>query len=138
MNCPKCKNSSYCKDGFAKGIQRYQCKKCKYRYTVEKKADVKSLEVKRMALEMYLEGLGFRAIGRLLKIGYVTVFYWIKDWGEKARLLKNENPLAVVELDEMHKYVGSKKTTVGYGLLLIDMEKGLSILSVGQEVQKHG
>ena len=32
----------------------------------------------------------------------------------------------MVEVDEMHTYVGSKKTTVGYGLLLIDMEKDSS------------
>ncbi len=30
----------------------------------------------------------------------------------------------------MHSYVGFKKTTVGYGLLLIDMKKSLSILSL--------
>jgi len=37
----------------------------------------------------------------------------------------------------MHSYVGSKKTTVGYGLLLIDMEKSLSILSLATEVPKQ-
>jgi hypothetical protein len=31
----------------------------------------------------------------------------------------------------------SKKTTVGFGLLLIDLEKGMSILSVGTDQQKH-
>jgi hypothetical protein len=30
----------------------------------------------------------------------------------------------------MHTYVGQKKTTDGYGLLLIDMENGLSLLSM--------
>jgi insertion element IS1 protein InsB len=35
-----------------------------------------------MALELYLEGLGFRAIGRVLRMSYVTVYYWIKEWGE--------------------------------------------------------
>ena len=115
MNCPKCKSSTYCKDGIVKGRQRYKCKACNYRYTVEQKSDVKSKETKRMALEMYLEGVGFRAIGRLLKISFVTVYYWIKDWGEQAASLKSDNSIEVVELDEMHTYIGSKK-------LLLDMD----------------
>ena len=44
----------------------------------------------------------------------------------------------IVNLDEMHTYIGSKKTTVGYGLLLIDLENDLSLLSVGTEAQIQG
>jgi transposase-like protein len=78
---------------------------------------------------MYLEGMGFRAIGRVLNINFGTVYYWIKKWGAQVSLPKREEPAAVVELDEMHTYVGQKKTTVGYGLLLIDLENGTSLLS---------
>ncbi len=81
---------------------------------------------------MYPEGLGFRAIGRILKISHVTVYNWVKEWGKKVLLPKKEECVEVVELD----YVG-KKTTAGYGLLLIDLEKGLSLLSVEPEVQKQ-
>jgi hypothetical protein len=38
----------------------------------------------------------------------------------------------------MHTYVGQKKTTAGYGLLLIDMESGISLLSVETVRQKPG
>ncbi|KAA6308994.1 hypothetical protein EZS27_039439, partial [termite gut metagenome] len=37
--------------------------------------------------------------------------------------------VAFMELDEMHTYVGSKKTTAGSGLLLTDLESDLSVLS---------
>ena len=67
MNCPRCGSLNHCKDGKVNTRQRRLCKDCRYRYTVEKKSDVKTIEVRRMALEMYLEGLGFRAIGRILK-----------------------------------------------------------------------
>jgi len=137
MKCPKCGSEEYCKDGIVKGRQRFKCKKCNYRYTVEKKSDVKSTEIRRLAFEMYLEGLGFRAIGRILKISYGTVFQWIKKWGENLELPKRNEAIAVVELDEMHTYVSQKKTTDGYGLLLIDMEKGLSLLSVATAQQKQ-
>jgi len=101
------------------------------------KSDVKSKQVRRLALEMYLEGLGFRSIGRILKISHVTVYYWIKDWGKKVTLPASEDSIEIVELDEMHSYIGNKKTTVGYGLLLIDLVKGSSILSVETDLLKR-
>ena len=108
-----------------------------YRYTVERKSDVKTVDTKRLALDMYLEGLGFRAIGRVLKISYGTVYAWVKEWGSKVSLPRRETPVETVELDEMHTYVGQKKTTAGYGLLLIDLENGISILSVATAQQSQ-
>jgi hypothetical protein len=90
-----------------------------------------------MALAMYLEGLGFRAIGRLLHISYGTVYQWVKKCGKLVELPKRDESIAVVELDEMHTYVGQKKTTNGYGLLLIDIESGLSLLSAATGRQKR-
>jgi transposase len=86
---------------------------------------------------MYLEGLGFRAIGRILKISYGTVYQWLKRWGNNLELPKRNETIEVVELDEMHTYVERKKTTDGYGLLLIDMENGFSLLSVGTGQHKQ-
>ena len=137
MICPRCKNTQNTKDGIVRFKQRYKCKQCNYRYTVEKKSDVKSKEVRRLALQMYLEGLGFRSIGRILKISHVTVYYWIKQWGNDVSLPTKDQPLEIVELDEMHHYIGNKKTTVGYGLLLIDLANDLSILSVETGLQKQ-
>ena len=137
MNCPRCFNINYHKAGLIQGRQRYKCKDCIYYYTVLQKSDVKSTATRRLAFQMYLEGLGFRAIGRILKISYGTVYQWIKKWGCNLELPKRNEVIEVVELDEMHTYVGRKKTTDGYGLLLIDMENGFSLLSVatGQQQQ---
>jgi transposase len=87
---------------------------------------------------MYLEGLGFRAISRILKISYGTVYVWVREWGSKVSLPRKEAPIPIVELDEMHTYISQKKTAVRYGLLLIDLENGTSILSVetGQQQQE--
>ena len=85
-----------------------------------------------------MEGLGFRAIGSILKISYGTVYKWVKKWGSNLELPKRNEAIEVVELDEMHTYVGRKKTTNGYGLLLIDMENGSSLLSVETGQQKQG
>ncbi len=82
---------------------------------------------------MYLEGLGYRSIGRILNFSHVAVYNWIKQYAQAVGDLVPEESgsgLKVVELDELHTYVGSKKTTDGYGLLLIDLQSDLSLLSV--------
>jgi len=106
MNCPKCGSINHCKDGVIKGRQRYQCKYCNYHYTVEAKSNAKSRETKRLAFEMYLEGMGFRQIGRILKISYGTVFQWIKKWGNNQELPRRSEEIEVIELDEMYTYEG--------------------------------
>ena len=63
--CPKCNKGNCRKDGFVRGLQRYKCKECNFRHTVQKRSTEASLSIKRYALHLYLEGLGFRAIGRL-------------------------------------------------------------------------
>ncbi len=73
-----------------------------------------------------VKGLGFRSIDRILKVSHVTVYQWIKIFGKQLDATKSDKPVIVTELDEMHTYIGSKKTTVGYGSLLIDMGENLS------------
>jgi transposase-like protein len=135
-SCPKCKGKNFRKDGIVKSKQRYLCKDCKHRFTVEQIG--KPNTVKRDALILYLEGLGFRSIGRFLNVSHVAVFNWIKSFGEKLEEFRNTEEIEVVELDEMHTYVGSKKTTVGYGLLLIEMGIDSSIVKLVHEEPKQG
>ena len=124
MDCPKCNSSVKIKSGKINGRQRYTCKKCGYNYSVEMKSTAKPKSVKIQALHMYLEGLGFRAIGRILGVSNVSVLRWIRAFGQEVKELNREKQhIEMVEVDELHSYIGSKKTTVGYGLLLIDMEK---------------
>jgi transposase-like protein len=42
--------------------------------------------MKKLALHMYLEGLGFRAIGRLLGVSNVSVLNWIRSFGKEVKL----------------------------------------------------
>ena len=131
MDCPKCKSSHHVKDGIVRGKQRHKCKDCHYHYTVERKSDVKTPEIRRLALELYLEGLGFRSIGRILKISYGTVYAWIKEWSTKVSFPHRETSIEIIELEKMLAYIESKKaTTPHYGLMLIDLEDHISFLSV--------
>jgi len=55
--------------------------------------------MKKNAIDLYLEGMGFRTIGRVLKISYGTVYQWVRKAGESVNMTKVEKPVAVVELD---------------------------------------
>lgn len=75
-----------------------------------------------MALETYLEDLGFRNIDRILKISYGTGYQWVKLWETSVSLSEAEGSVKIVELDELRTYV-RQKITARYGLLLIDLVK---------------
>ncbi len=135
VNCPKCGSNHCVKDGIVKGKQRYQCKTCQYRHTVQHRGI--SSAIRRQALELYLEGLGFRSIGRFLKCSHVAVYNWIKSYGAAVQELRSDSDIEVVEIDELHTYIGLKKTIVGFGLLLIDMESDSSTAYWAPVVQKR-
>ncbi len=124
MNCPQCGSTDCTKDGIVKGKQRHKCKSCGYRHTVRQRGI--DAATKREALQLYLEGLGFRSIGRLLKCSHVVVYNWIRAHGESIEAIRSAAGVEVVEMDEMHTYIGSKKTIAGSGLLLIEMGGGSS------------
>ena len=136
MNCPRCKNSNHKKNGKVDGRQRYKCNDCGYNYTVDVKSTASSPSVKRQALQLYLEGLGFRSIGRFLGVSHVSVQNWIKKFGQELEDLKSENEISIVELDEMHTYIGNKKNIAGSGLLLIELGKSSSTALLVAEERK--
>ncbi len=136
MNCPKCNSSSHKKNGIVGGCQRYKCSDCGYNYTVELKSTAFSAFVKRQALQLYLEGLGFRSIGRVLGVSHVSVQRWIKKFGQELENLKSENEISIVEMDEMHTYIGNKKNIAGSGLLLIELGKSSSTALLAAEERK--
>lgn len=124
--CPKCHGEGCVKDGIVNGRQRHRCKGCGYRHTVAERGA--GAAVRRQALQLYLEGMGFRAIGRFLEVSHVAVYYWVKAFGKAVESVRNtDGEVKVVEMDELHSYVGHKKTTAGYGRLLIDMGDGSSV-----------
>jgi transposase len=138
MNCPKCKSSNHKKNGKVDERQRYKCHDCGYNYTVEIKSTASSASVKRQALQLYLEGLGFRSIGRFLGVSHVSVNNWIEKFGQELEDLKSENEIKIVEMDEMHTYIDNKKNIAGSGLLLIELGKGSSTVLLVTEARKLG
>ena len=95
MDCPRCGSVEYVKAGIVFGRQRYRCKFCHYHYTVVNRSGEKPPETRQLALDMYLEGLGFRAIGRLLQVSHTAVFGWVKQAGENVELPVAATPVEV-------------------------------------------
>lgn len=83
MTCKRCGGSDSHKNGMMNGKQRYRCKICGFNYTTGFRG--KPLEVRQQALKLYLEGLGFRAIGRILGVSNVTVLNWVRAYGLRSR-----------------------------------------------------
>lgn len=137
MNCPKCGSDNKVKNGIVRNLQRYKCKECSNNYTVVKKSTAVDSSKRRLGLMMYLEGLGFNSIGRILGVSHVAVIKWIKRYGSELNAIKNEAPARIIEADEMHSYIGSKKTIVGCGLQLIEMPENTLVSLLGTEEAKR-
>lgn len=78
--CPKCgATEQQIKSGHNKsGTQRFKCKECGARYTLEPKRMRHSNETKELAMQLYEEGMSGREIGRLYEMDKENVFEWIK------------------------------------------------------------
>ena len=101
------------KDGFTgAGSQRFRCQVCHRRYTPARKSRGYPPELRTKALQMVVDGLNFRRIGRLLNIDHQTVSNWVNAAADRVP----DTPPApatseTVELDELYTFVGEKKTT---------------------------
>jgi hypothetical protein len=94
--------------------------------------------MKKQALYLYLEGLSFRSIGRFLGVSNVSVLNWIRSFGKESQEFNTQSQeIEMIEVDEKYSYIGSKKTTVGYGLLLTDMGKDSAISLLATEAKKR-
>src|ERR1035441_10367232 len=108
--CPKCHEHHIVRSGRVRGHQRYQCQDCHFHYTTGHRG--KSPAYQRMALHLYLEGEGFRSIGRLLGVSNVTVMNWMYQLAEKLDPIRKPagGNLEIVEIDEMFSFIQQKKT----------------------------
>lgn len=75
-----------------------------------------SEEVKQHCLNLYVNGLGFRAIERVTDVHHTTVIHWVKQLGTQLDDAPEAPEIPQVgELDELETFVGSKNTKFGCG-----------------------
>jgi len=121
MKCRYCGSVKNVKNGRHHGKQRYKCKECGYQFTIEQPKG-KDAEIKCLAIILYVNGLSYRAISKIVNVSHVAVYEWVKAFG----LLTYEKPKpsgpVAVELDEMWHYINLKKTNYGYGKHIVALQ----------------
>ncbi len=113
-SCPKCQHARYqVKDGCTSAAsQRIRCRVCGYRYTPAAKPLGYAEDVRRQALKMYVDGLNFRRIGRLLGVHHQTVINWVTAAAQRVpEVPPVPSQVETVEMDELYTFVKTKKTT---------------------------
>lgn len=112
MKCPKCarENKQHKIGKNASGSQRYRCYLCGYKYTPEKKPHAYDEAFRQKAVQMYVDGINLRRIGRILGVNHQSVANWVKAHSEKLPVAPVPDQVEHAELDELFTFIGDKKT----------------------------
>jgi len=89
------------KNGIVRNIQRYKCKECGNNFSIDYSQIVERGRIRRFGLAIYLEGLGFHSIARLLNVSRVSVMNYVKIYGSELSKIRNPKlvQVMVMELD---------------------------------------
>lgn len=75
MHCPKYWDTAALKNGIVRGKQRYRCHSCGCNYTQSSHYRLPD-DMRKRCIELYLEGVGFRGISRLMGVSPATMMRW--------------------------------------------------------------
>jgi transposase len=122
LRCKRCGSEERIKNGFMRGKQRYRCKACGLNFTDTPPRGM-PLQVKVMAVLLYISGLSMNRTAKLLGVSTPSVMTWIERFAkEHAQKPAPEGRALVVELDEMWHYLKKRPTSSGYGRLGIVLQ----------------
>ena len=116
--CPKCQGNHIIKSGVINSKQRYLCKKCNYFFTVNKIGKKIDDYYVTKALQLYLEGLSFREIERIIGVSHVTVANWVKSYNIKKPSHANYHPTYKIFLLE---HLKNKQLLSGAGMIITEL-----------------
>lgn len=120
--CPNCSSGSYIKSGIIKNRQRYKCKECSYFFTVNKLGKKIDDYYVNKALQLYLEGLTYREIERILGVSHVSILNWVKKYNIKRPYKGNYHPTyKILNAEELSNYFKNPKNLVGAGLIITEL-----------------
>ncbi len=122
ISCPRCKHENIVKSGTAKGKQRYKCKECGYFFSVLKEG--KSIDPYYVikALQLYIEGLTFREIERILGVSHVSVMNWVRRYNIKAPENFEYRPTyKVLTHAELVSFFSDKDSLHGAGCVITEL-----------------
>lgn len=110
--CPHCQSRErQNKAGFTEaGSQRYRCMVCGKKYTPEPKERGYSDELRRRAVERYVDGNNLRRTGRQFGVSPQSVANWVKAHAAQLPPAPQPEEVQGVEMDELHTFIECKKT----------------------------
>lgn len=121
-SCPKCGGTHIVKSGIIKERQRYLCKKCHYYFTVNKIGKKIDNYYITKALQLYLEGLSYREIERILGVSHVTVGNWVKEFKIKKPSHNDYHPTyKIFNHLELVEYLKNKEQLSGAGMVITEL-----------------
>jgi transposase-like protein len=120
--CPKCNATEATKSGIIAGRQRYKCKNCGYHFSVEKIGrEVDNYYVIK-ALQLYLEGVSYREIERLLGVSHVSVMNWVKKYGVQAPRQTGYRPTyKILNQKELAEFFQKPENLKSAGLVVTEL-----------------
>jgi transposase-like protein len=122
LACPKCQGSQIIKSGVINSKQRYLCKKCKYFFTVNKLGKKIDEYYVTKALQLYLEGLSYREIERIIGVSHVTISNWVKSFNVKKPSHANYHPTyKIFNHLELIEYIKNKDLLSGAGMIITEL-----------------
>jgi len=120
--CPKCGSEEIVKSGIVKDRQRFKCKNCGYYFTVQKLGKQIDNYLVIKALQLYIEGVSYREIERLLGISHVSVMNWVKKYNITAPKNPDYRPTyKVLTHSELHAQMSDPHFLNGSGLVLTEL-----------------
>lgn len=119
--CPKCLQDNTVKSGIIKERQRFHCKDCNYFFTVKKLGKQIDDYFVTKALQLYLEGLSYREIERIIGVSHVTVSSWIRKYNIKRPPHSDFHPVyKVFKQNELIDYMQNENNIKGSGLIITE------------------
>lgn len=122
LACPKCQNNQIVKSGIVKNRQRYLCKPCNYFFSVNKLGKKINDYYVTKALQLYLEGLSFREIERIIGVSHVSISNWVKEFKIKKPENSNYHPTyKIFNHLELVEFLKNKEMLSGAGMIITEL-----------------
>ncbi|QEK51741.1 IS1 family transposase [Pedobacter aquae] len=131
--CPKCQSHQVVKSGVINHKQRFKCKDCQYYFTVDKLGKQVDNSYIIKALQLYVEGVSYREIERLLGVSHVSVIKWVKKfqlirpvktvYKPSYKILKHQELIDFYAQEENLKGAGMIVTELGDKYMLIKWDR---------------
>lgn len=121
-SCPSCNSQKIIKSGVINNRQRFKCKECNYHFTVNKLGKKIDDYYVIKALQLYMEGLTYREIERIMGVSHVSIMNWVRQYNIHRPSNPNYHPnYKILTSSELSEYTSNSENLKGSGLLITEL-----------------